>query len=214
MSETTEAARPSAIGELRVAAVIVAVLAAAGAVLGVIWQWWSPPGPRAYVIGPGLIQPDETESFIAGDGRFAFLAVLVGVLAALTVWFAALARGVAAVAALAVGGLAGAGLMALVGNLTGGGTSTGKTNTIIDQLPLSVHMHGLLFVEAAAAVLVYGLCASFAAADDLGRPDPEREPALAASGPAPSVGPGDERQDAGADGHGAGALQQGELPPQ
>jgi hypothetical protein len=214
MSETTEPARPSPIAELRVAAMIVAALAVVGVVLGILWQWWSPPGPRAYVIGPGLIEPDETESFVAGDGRFALLAALVGVLAALTVWFAALARGVAAVVALAVGGLAGSGLMALVGHLLGGGTATGKTNTIIDQLPLSVHMHGLLFVEAAAAVLVYGLCASFAAADDLGRPDPARERALADRRAARSVRPGTEGQDTGAYGDGPGALQQREFPPQ
>jgi hypothetical protein len=214
MSDTTEPRQPSPLIELRAAAVIVGTLAVVGAALGVIWQWWSPPGPRAYVIGPGLLQPDETESFIAGDGRFAFLAALVGVLAALTVWFTALARGVAAVVSLAVGGLAGAGLMALVGHLLGGGSTTGKTNTIIDQLPLSVHMQGLLFVEAAAAVLVYGLCVSFAASDDLGRPDPARERVLAEKNAACSVGPGGEREDAGAYGDGASALQQRDFPPQ
>lgn len=197
--------------ELRVAASIVVVLAALGAILGLIWSWWSPPGPRAYVIGPGMIQPGESESFVAGDGRFAFLAVGVGLIAALVVWFGKLVRGVAAVLALAVGGLAGSGLTALVGHATGGGTSSGKTNTIIEQLPLSVHMHGLLFVEAAAAVLVYGLCASFAADDDLARSDPERDRALAARA---SVRAGDQLDAARQHGDGPGTPQQGEFPPQ
>jgi hypothetical protein len=56
----------------------------------------------------------------------------------------------------------------------GGGThySCGA-GTCVDHLPLTVHMHGLWFVEAFLAVLVYGLFVAFAVADDLGRPDPK-----------------------------------------
>lgn len=193
---------------VRTAAALVMVMALAGAVLGLVWHWWSPPGPRGYVIGPGMIQPDETEAFIAGDGRFAVIVVASGVIAALAVWFARILRGAPAVIALALGGLAGAVLTDLVGHVSGGGTSTGKPGTVIGELELSVHMRGLLLVEAAAAVLVYGLCVSFATDDDLGEPDPLRQRART------SVRPDVQLQHARSDSDRPGGPQQGGFPPQ
>lgn len=165
-------ARWAPVEDLRVGAAVVAVLTVVGAVLGVVWQWWSPPGPRAYIIKPGSIQPDETEAFIAADGRFAVLAIAVGLLAAIVMWRRTSTRGPVAVTALGVGGLLGAAAMAGVGRLLGGGSDAGKANTLLEELPLRVHLEGLLLLEAAVAVLVYSLFASFAVADDLGRPDP------------------------------------------
>lgn len=183
-------------------------MAGAGALLGLIWQWWSPAGPAAYVIGPGLIQPDETEAFVAGDGRYALIVVASGILAGLLVWFVKIARGVPAILALVIGGLAGAALTAWVGQLTSGGRGSGQTNTVINELPLSVHLSGLRLAEAAAAVFAYGLCVSFARDDDLNEPDPVRERARA------SVRPDIHLQYAGGDRDGSGGVQQGYLPPQ
>lgn len=163
--------------EVRAGLVIVVVLAVAGALLGVLWQWWSPPGPLGYVVAPGAVQPDETEAFIAADGRFAVIAAAVGLVAAVVVWRRKQSRGPVAAAALAVGGLLGALLMAMVGHALAGGQAGGKPDTVLHHLPLTVHIRGLLLLEAAVAVLVYSLFASFAADDDLGRPDP--------SGPTP-----------------------------
>jgi hypothetical protein len=195
--------------QLRSMVVVVAAIWGAGALLGLIWQWWSPPGPAGYIIGPGQIQADETEAFVAGDGRYGLIVLVCGIAAGLFVWFGrATTRGTGAVVALAVGGLGGAWLTEVVGRLTGGGTDSGRANTVVAHLPLSVHMSGLLFVEAAAAVLVYGLCVSFAVADDLGLPDPQRE---AARG---SVGRQVQLQHAGGDGDRPGGPQQGDLPAQ
>lgn len=192
-------------------AVTVALMWALGAVLGPVWQWWSPPGPAGYQIAPGLIQPDETEAFVAADGRFAAITLAVGILAGLIVWFTRVGRGTPAVFALALGGLGGAAALALVGSASraagqhyacGGGTAS-----CITHLPLSVHAHGLLLVEAVAAVFVYGLCVSFARADDLGRPDPLRELAR-------SVGADVELQHTGRHRDGPRGPQQGDLPVQ
>ncbi|WAX56826.1 hypothetical protein M6B22_20210 [Jatrophihabitans cynanchi] len=189
--------------------VVMVAMWGAGALLGLIWQWWSPPGPAGYIIGPGRIQADETEAFVAGDGRYALIVLVCGIAAGLLVWFGRPAvRGSGAVVALALGGLGGGWLTEVVGRLTGGGTDSGRADTVVAHLPLSVHMSGLLFVEAAAAVLVYGLCASFAVADDLGRPDPQRE---AVRG---SVERQVQLQHAGGDGDGPGGPQQGDLPAQ
>jgi hypothetical protein len=115
-------------------------------------------------------------------------------------------RGPLVVVAMVAGGLAGAALTWWVGYLTGGGTYDGRANTTIAHLPLSLHMHGLLAVEPALAALVYGLFAAFAARDDLGRPDPVRARL--------SVSAGGHPDDSWGDRDTAGALQQGDLPPQ
>jgi Protein of unknown function (DUF2567) len=188
--------------ELIAGSYLVAGLAVLGAVLGVLWQWWSPPGPLGYVVAPRAIQPAESEAFIAADGRFALICASTGLVAGLAAWSHKPSRGPVTALALAVGGMLGSLLTDLVGHLLGGGSSDGKQGTILHELPLSVHMRGLLLLEAALAVLVYGLCVSFAAADDLGRPDK------------PSVRVADEMQFGAGDRNAAGAVQQQYFPPQ
>lgn len=192
-------------------AVTVVLMWAAGGVLGLIWQWWTPAGPAGYLVAPGQVQPDETEAFVAGDGRFATIAIAVGILAALIVWFGRIGRGIPAVLALTVGGLGGAAATAGVGHVIrrdGNKYPCGSGSLCIDHLGLSVHAHGLVLVEAAAAALVYGLCVAFAKDDDLNVPDPVRE--LARS----SVGPDVELQNSGRHRDRVGDTQQGDLPPQ
>ena len=188
--------------DLRAGALIVGAMTVAGFLLGLIWGWWSPPGPAALVYPGGAFQPDETESFVAGDGRYAAIALAAGIAWALIAWFSRLARGVSAQVAVGLGGMGAAVAMAVTGRWVGGGSTNGAVGSVISHLPLSVHMHGLLFVQAAAAVLVYGMCASFAVRDDLGRPEPG------------SVGPEIQLQHARGDGDGPGGLQQPQFPAQ
>lgn len=190
--------------DVRAGAGIVLALAVLGALLGVVWQRWSPPGGLGFVVAPHAIQPDETESFIAADGRFAVICAAAGLFAGVLAWLRTSIRGPVTALALGVGGLLGSLLTGLVGHLLGGGAGDGRTNTILHHLPLSVHMRGLLLLEATVAVLVYGLCASFAAEDDLGRPG---------SAP-PSVGIGDEMQHVVGHRDAPGDMQQPYFPPQ
>lgn len=193
-------------------AVTVVLMWAAGGLLGLLWQWWSPAGPAAFVISPGQVQPDETEAFIAGDGRYAAIAVAVGIAAALIMWFGRVKRGTLAVLALAVGGLGGAAATAAVGNAMSGDGHTypcgSGASSCITHLALSVHAHGLLLVEATAAVLVYGLCVAFAKDDDLGVPDPDGEQVR------DSVGADVELQHPGRHRDRVGEAQERDLPPQ
>lgn len=190
--------------ELRAAAWVAVSLVVLGALLGVLWQRWSPPGPLGFVVAPHQVQADETEAFVAADGRFAVISLVVGVLAGALLWLRRATRGPVAVVALAVGGLGGALLTNLVGHLLRGGRSSGPAHTLIHQLPLTVHMRGVLLLEAASAVLVYGVCAAFAPDDDLGRPDPS-------SG---SVGVGEQLQHAGSYTDASGGFEQRDLSPQ
>lgn len=191
--------------DLRAGAVIVAVMSVLGALLGLVWQWWSPHGGLGFVVAPGQIQADETENWIAADGRFAMIVAVVGVLAGIVVWRRRGTRGPVAGAALAVGGLIGAVLTAAVGALLGGGSDHGKAGTLLKQLPLRVHMHSLLLLEATMAVLLYTVLTSFAVRDDLGRPEPgdDDEPGIAGT----SVGVDGQLQDGRGDGDTPGGLQ-------
>lgn len=163
--------------DLRLAAWLVVSLSVLGAVLGLAWSWWAGPQQRAYVIAPGELYPyDEVETMAGADARYLLIVACVGLLAALALWaYRPALRGALAVTGLAAGGLAGAALTWAVGRLTDGGTYSGRTGTVIAHLPLTLHMRGVLFVEPALAVLVYGVLVAFAARDDLGRADPVRD---------------------------------------
>jgi len=192
----------------RVAGAVVGALAVLGAVLGWVWSAWSGPQQRAYVIAPGKLYPfDEVETMAGADGRYLVLVGLTGLVAgAVLYWWRRADRGPLLAVALGAGGLAGAALTWWIGYLTGGGTYDGRPKTVIPHLPLSLHMRGLLLIEPALAMLVYGMLAAFAASDDLGRPDPRRERLL--------VGRVGYPQDGGGDGDAAGAPQEGDFAPQ
>jgi hypothetical protein len=200
----TEATR----ADLRFAALVFGTLAALGALLGLVWMAWSPAQPKAFVYAPGKsFAYEESEAWVATDGRFLVLTGAVGLLAALLAWLRVRNRGPLVLLALIAGGLGGAYLTRYVGYLAGGGHYTGTVNTIIEHLPVSLHTPGLVFVEPAVAALVYGMLVAFATHDDLGRPDPVRDSLVL-------VGPGDHPQYGWGDRDATGALQQGDLPPQ
>ena len=75
-----EQASEGFVADLYVAGQIVAALGISGILLGVAWAAWSPPGPRALVTTGGL-QLAESESYVAGDGRYLVLSVAVGLVA-------------------------------------------------------------------------------------------------------------------------------------
>jgi hypothetical protein len=192
--------------QLRAAALVFLTLVALGCVLGPVWSWWSPPGPLGERIPAGVIA-DETEAFIAGDGRFAVLTAGIGLLAGALAWCLRSVRGPWLVAALGLGGLVGAVLTDVVGAaVRGGGHAVAVTPDVarIAHLPLHVHATGLLLLEGAVAALLYGLFVAFTAHDDLGRPDPVRD----------SIRAGGHPHDSGGDGDTPGALQQGNLAPE
>jgi hypothetical protein len=154
--------------ELIFALQVVAALLIFGALAGLLWRAWATTPTRGLAYYNHTIVPDETEGFVSSDGRFVVITALLGLLAGAVVWMRRPSRGPVAIAALAVGTVAGAALSDLIGNLIGGGSTAGKLGTQLPRLPLQVHAIGLLFVEGALALLVYVLCVLFAARDDLG----------------------------------------------
>jgi hypothetical protein len=153
--------------DLGPAAVIMIGLAAAGALLGLLWQQISPRTQGFVYVPPHGIIAEENESLIASDGRFVLLTCAAGLVAAVAAWSRRSARGPAAALALAAGGLLGALLTDRVGHATGGGHDGGTLNEVI-TLSVRVHARGLLLLEPAIALFVYAACALFARRDDLG----------------------------------------------
>lgn len=151
-----------------------------GAALGGIWLLWSPPRPRAYILGPGAILPDESESFISTDARFLILTGTAGIVAALAAWWRRSMRGPAAVIALAAGGAVGSLSCLLIGRLFGGGSDSGPVNTLIHS-PLTVHARQLIGFQAFVAVAVYASAALLCERNDLGRDEELPELLMAAA---------------------------------
>jgi hypothetical protein len=160
-----------------VAAALVAVLAAVGALAGLIWSAWDNGATRGLVYTKTAIIPDQTEGFISTDGRFVVITGVIGLVAGSVAWLLRAHRGPTVAAALVLGGLAGALLTDVVGRATGGGTDSGTVNTLIARLPLRVHAHGILVIEAILALAVYVTCAMVARPDDLGVPAARGAPA-------------------------------------
>ncbi len=184
--------------DFRSAALIVVVLAVAGALLGLIWQDIS-PRTKGFVYLPNAIIPQENESLVATDGRFVLLTAAVGVVVAVAAWLHRSSRGPVVAVALAAGSLLGALLTEVVGQATGGGESGGALNATI-TMQVSVHARGLLFVEAVLALLIYEMCVVFSKRDDLGRagdvgyagaslPAPSGFPPATTSWPSQTLGP-------------------------
>ncbi|MGI8882432.1 MAG: hypothetical protein ACR2KJ_18375 [Jatrophihabitans sp.] len=196
--------------ELRDGAAVVVALAVIGVLAGVVWKFWTVK-THGYDIGSNIIIPDETEGWIGADAHFAIITGIIGLIAGPVVWRMRRARGATMAVAIAVGGLLGSLIAARVGHLIAGGNHTVQKNTnFVDRLPVAVHAHGLLVVEAVLALATYLAAALFTARDDLG------VPVVTPSGPAgePSAvaehGPEGLRRD----GYGVGGGQQRELPPQ
>lgn len=217
--------------DLRIAAIVVLGIVVVDVLLGLVWAWWSPPRFAAVIYPHGALLPDtdsyngsRAESWIAGDGRFLVIALVLGVAAAALAWWVRRDnRGPTIALALAVGGVLGSLAMAGTGYLAGGGDGDGRYKvTLVDgsvlpytkQLPLTVHATGVLVVQAAAALLVYALLAAFTARDDLGRPDQVRDRLAPALPQTVSVDAGDHPQGGWGDGDAAGPLEQRDLPAQ
>ncbi|MEV6668591.1 hypothetical protein [Streptomyces sp. NPDC051162] len=179
---------PGLRAELREAAVVAAVVAVAGVLLGLLWVWLA---PRVPLISDGkavYLKNSEGEQAIGADGTFALLALGFGVLSSAVVFWFRRRGGIPLVAGLAAGSL----LASLIGwrlgvwlgpssDVVATAKSVGKG--VVFDAPLKLGAKGVLLAWPLAAMVVHlGLTAAF------GPRDPEPEPHWPGVGPAADGG--------------------------
>jgi hypothetical protein len=151
-------------------ALLVTVQLLAGVLAGLVWRVTA-PSTLSYLISggtgkPAFVIPDESESQIAGDGRFVLLSIALGMVFGLAAWRLRGPRGPIVLGALAVAGLLSSVLARAVGELL----STGSADRQLDAAftpQLSLHALPALAVQAFFGVLVYTARAGLTADPDL-----------------------------------------------
>lgn len=178
---------------------LLAAQVAGGVALGLVWLAWS-PHTVAYLIPLGnhgaVLIPAESESQIAGDGRFALLSAVLGVLAGVIAWRLRSVRGPLVPVSLVAGGVLGSVVARAVGQWLSGGSVHGAPNTAVSP-PLTLHSLPLLALQAFFAVLVYTTVSGLSTDPHLGR-------APAGPGAADDAPDGSARTEAGREHSGTG----------
>ena len=163
---------PPARPEWLTALVAVAVLVAVGAAVAPLWVHLA-PRLAFRVDRPGRALPvvPEAEEYVAADGRFVLITLVVGVLAAAGCWLVRRSRGPLVLLALAAGGLLGAVITWRLGLRIGTGYQPADLRQVgkVVYQPLTLRAKSALVVEPVAAVLAYLLAVGFSARNDLGQ---------------------------------------------
>lgn len=150
-------------------ALLVAGQLLAGVLAGLIWRAWAPPTVSYLVAGaegnPAFVVPQESESQIAGDGRFVLLSILLGMVFGLLAWRLRAIRGPVVLAALAGAGVLSSVLAQVVGELFSG--SPARELNAAFAPALSLHSLPALAVQAFFGVLVYTALAGLSGHPDL-----------------------------------------------
>jgi hypothetical protein len=113
------------------------------------------------------VVPGESESQIAGDGRFVLLSVLAGVVFGALAWRLRSRRGPLPLALLAVAGVLSSVLARAVGELLSSGSARHLNAAFTPQL--SLHSFAPLWVQAFFGVLVYTALAGLSSDPELDR---------------------------------------------
>lgn len=158
--------------DLRWGGIVALTLVVVGAIAAPLWVWLSPRASGT-VVAAGVVianQP-ESEAAIAADGRFVFITLAIGVIAGVLAWLPRGSRGWFMPVALAAGGLAGAVVTKVVGELL----TSPPSAAVLDHVhaavlaPVRLRATAAVVVEAFAAVVIYLIIVGFAEHDDLRR---------------------------------------------
>jgi hypothetical protein len=153
-------------------AVWVMVPVVAGLVLAFVWHAM---GPHVDIVMTAPDRPDltdyNTEAFVAGDGRYAVLTGIAGIVTGALAWLLRRGRGPLLVVALAAGSLAGAYLTWKLGTHLGEAEyrrllKTAAAGTHFSQ-NMQLRAEGLVYLQPLAAVAVFVGCAAWSRYPDL-----------------------------------------------
>ncbi len=155
-----------------VALAVALVVAALGAPLALLWAAIGPHAEIVRVEGGPTLDDYNTEAFVGGDVTFGAIAVGMGVVIGAGAWMLRRWRGPAVVVALAVGSIAGAWITWKLGQRIGLAEyrellDTAQVGDEFEQ-PVKLRAHGLLYLQATVAVIVYVVNAAWSHRPDLG----------------------------------------------
>ncbi|MFL6161184.1 MAG: hypothetical protein ACJ74U_03060 [Jatrophihabitantaceae bacterium] len=167
----------AAVPDRRPLVVLVLAQLLTGVVLGLIWLAWSPTSV-SYMLdsghGSAVVVPGESESQVAGDGRYALLTVLAGLVFGLLAWRLRSNRGSVTLLVLGASSLLSSLLALATGQLLSNGHDSAPVNTAFHP-PLALHATAAVFLQALLAVLVYTVFVGLAGDQHLGRGRPADE---------------------------------------
>jgi hypothetical protein len=161
---------------LVVALLTALIIAAAGALLGVLWHFLSPTVPVLDTGQSGIVVNDPSpEEYVAADGWFTLIGFAFGLVAAVVAWLVMRRdRGPGLLLGVTIGALAAALVAWQVGREIGlrayehwRDTATAGATY---HAPPDLHTHGALLVPAFAAVIVTTLLAGWSNDPDLEQP--------------------------------------------
>ncbi len=156
--------------ELKMAAVLVVVLALVGLLVGLIWGHLAPRALYTVVdVQHKLAEQNdpESEAQIGVDGLFALIGAGVGLVTGCVAWQVRAARGAFLMIALAVASLLGAVIAWRFGLWVGRHPTHAQLQPIFDKLhntfkpAITMRAKGVLFFQPVGAVLAAVLCAAF-----------------------------------------------------
>ncbi|MFE1173711.1 ABC transporter permease [Streptomyces sp. NPDC058773] len=150
--EHDDAAGPETARELREAVLIALLVAATGALLGLLWNWLAPHVPLVADTRNVYLKNTEGEESIGADGTFLLLAFGFGVLTTAAVFLFRRRGGIPLVVALVVGGLLGATLGWMTGMWLG---PTADMAAHAKQVGPGVVFDGPLRLQAKGALLAW-----------------------------------------------------------
>lgn len=170
--------------DLRSAAMVAGSVLLAGPPAGLLWWWLAPRADfRVTVDGPVPIGRPSQELAVAGDSVLALVLVGLGLLAGALAWSLRRRRGVAVVAALAVGAAAAAVVAWQLGELLGPPPTQAELAEVgrVVTTPVRLSAVPALAVAPFSAVLAYLVGALVARGDDLGRISTRRREGIPAA---------------------------------
>ena len=168
------------LGEVRFAAVLLAILAVLGLLVGFVWAHVAPRATYTVVdtVHKLAQQNDpESEAQVGVDGWFALIGAGVGLVTGFVAWRWRSVRGPFLMGAWALASLVGAVVAWRFGLWIGRHPTHQELQPIFDRKgatfkpAISMRALGALFVQPVGAVLGAGLCAAFTTRHDLGRRD-------------------------------------------
>ncbi|WP_163505564.1 DUF2567 domain-containing protein [Fodinicola acaciae] len=174
--------RAFAVGDLRGAVIMAAILTVLGGPAGLLWTLLAPHASAVRSDGVAVYAGFNNEVFIAADATLGAIGLVIGIVAGVAGYAWRGKRGPWMAIGLAVGAAAGSLLAAYLGHQIGLSSFNRLVNSapagVEFSVPVNLRATGVLLIEPLVAVLVYVVTAGWSKYGDLRRGDFEIPPEI------------------------------------